>query len=700
MRSLPLVLALLPGIAAAKPIGWGAEGAGSVEISGPVEVPLVSGPATKGNPGVWVTAKPDAEGFAAGKLAVVDLAGGWTTITEGDAATYGAKVKHGRRVLWITPHPGRKLLNSFEIDVWEKTYDYAVIPELHVGGVVLHDVRARVGSSFTLGVATFEEVGAALLPSKGVVKFVPADQAEALLAEVGTPADAVRSPAKRWKEWGQTERGTGVSFAVAGSVGGREGQVRIRTDRNASVLTSDDGTWTRKVDGVRSVATAPVVAGATVSEVWVSETGTIASIDGSVIAVLGYDALYSADIAVAPGLDKLAIKPITSPKLVDPRTPMLEYAKAKFERDEKTAAEKPEEKATVEGYDPGLPGAVGRETAYADALNKAGRLPEAVEHYRKAVAVAGDNCAPYHALGNALLATGNAAEAAPLFEKAGGLWDRWYAQDVDTRDLIAAKKNPAGATFANPQPSSCHTAWGDAAEARLAMGDHAAVADLYSKHVDLDADLPLAYGLSLLAQGKTEAANGAIRQAINMGASDDATRAALAFVNGGAVADRQVERVAFTTDLVSFGRIGVVEAARKSGGDAAALAATEELAKNDPLSVEAAVLHAYELHRQGKADELAKALAAMEPLLGTWQARWQNHPAAGTYAAVVQALKGDAAGAKSALEANQKDFGPTSGNVIAQAMVARIAGDAAAADAALATLRATRPLDARGFVGL
>jgi hypothetical protein len=66
----------------------------------------------------------------------------------------------------------------------------------------------------------------------------------------------------------------------------------------------------------------------------------------------------------------------------------------------------------------------------------------------------------------------------------------------------------------------------------------------------------------------------------------------------------------------------------------------------------------------------------------------------------VLALKGDAAGAKSALEAHAKDFGPTSVNIVAQALVASVAGDGAAADAALATLRATDPLDALGWVDL
>jgi tetratricopeptide (TPR) repeat protein len=543
MRSLPLVLALIPGIALAKAPDWGAEGAGKVEIAGPVEVPLYLGQATKGLPAVWVTGAVPAEGAPTAMFASIDLTRGWTQVPEPVAKALGAKPKGG----------------------------FAVIPELHIGDVVLRDVRAQVGPAFVIGVATLDELGVAMLPSKGVLKMVPADQAEALLSEVGTAAEAGRNGTKPYFEQGQKVRGNGTSLTVDGTIGGSTGIVYLRPDKAQTQVFSENPTWTRKVDGVRQVGTEPVVAGAKLGSVWAQENGSIGSYDGKMIGSIGFDALYAADVAVAPAAAKIAVKAVDAPKYANPAPKALEQAKAEFQAAEKAAAGAPEEKKPMEGADPGLPGTVGRETAYAGALLAAGQSAEAIEHYRKAVAVAGDACAPYHALGQALLATGNAQEAAPLFEKAGALWDKWYAQDVDTRDLIAAGKAPSlaapagkapsDAAFLLPQASSCHKAWGDAAEAKLAMGDHAGVADLYAKHVDLDADLPLAYGLSLLAQGKAEAADGPIRQAMNLGASDEATRTALALASGGAVADRQVVRVAFSGDL-SFGRVGIVEAAR------------------------------------------------------------------------------------------------------------------------------------------
>jgi tetratricopeptide (TPR) repeat protein len=686
MRALPLVLALLPGIAFASPKpAWYAAGPGSVELASAVDVDLIRSPDTQFLPAVWATlpkaAPKDGEPVPA-TLAVIDLASSSTTVSPGAAGALGLKIKG------------------------KEGDQFTTIPRIEIGGMVLHDVPARVTgtSALVIGAATLDTVAVAVMASEGKVKLVPSADAAALLAGIGDVTAGTRIPAKKYFDHGNKLWGNGVALTVPGQVLGADGQIRVDTATWASGVRADVGfDPMRTVAGLPETVTSPTVAGAVLGQAWVRHDGGIVDPDATVVARIGYGALYAADLAVDGASGQLAIRPATDPKAASGADLMLADAKTSYEF--AIAQVKPDDKppADTAGGDDGKPAIAGPEGAYAAALLAAGKTDEALTHFHAATAVAGDHCDAYLAEGEALIAAGKASDAIAPLTKAGELWDRWYAQDLATRTRIGKHKKVGEGAFTIVQPGACHVAWGSLASAYLAAGQGDQIDALYAKHVDLDASLPMAYGLALLLRGQPDAANGPIRRALNDGDPDQDVRSALSLAHADAAAmpviDRQADRIAPKADDYGFDALlPVIEAARLAGGDAAAAALAQRLADADPLSVQAPLLSARETHRAGEKGTLDLQLAALDKRVAAFVASQPNGWVGDSYRAVLAALHGDKAGAVAILDASSAAHGEHPELASARIVVASIAGDKAAVDKQVAAMRARNPLSASGFL--
>ncbi len=690
-RSVLFTLVLVPGLAFAGPSTQTfLAGAKSVDIAGPVEVPLAVGPQTDFLPAVWATL-PKA-GAAEGEpvpaaLAIIDLGSRYTTISSGLAGQLGLKVKQG------------KLLGNDE-------QKYTTIAEIRVGDVVLREVPALVGGTspaLSLGFGTFEELGVAILPSKGAVKLVPAAQAAALVQEVGAPLSVARVTDESWFEHGTKKYGNGLGFSVAGKVFGKDGQVLLTTDRAQSYAAAEtpipNARTLRGVEGaVEAVSLGEIALPAT----WVMHRGQLVDATGAIVGAAGYDALYAYDIALDPAGGKAALKRAEVPKSVDPAELLLAAARAEFEHASKSdAGEAAQEGEEAPAHDPGKPKVVSRELAFADALSAARKYDEAVTHYRAAAAAAGDVCKPYLALGRALLAGGDAKGALEPLEKAGSLWSRWYQQPLDTRLAIKDGKFQ-GEGFTLEQPSECHEAWGSLAAAELALGNYAKVAEIHAKHTDLDPHVPLAYALGLLAQGQADAARGPLQEAINLGQRNGTSvRAALALAEPELAGDAALNRwLQSEDDAAQVQLFAIVEATRRAQGDAGVRSMLANAVKADPLSLQAAMLAAREAARGEAvaAEAVAAARSVFEARLKAYGESRPNSGVASAYLGVARALSGDAEGAKAAVESAKVADPRLATNWVAAALVAEILGDADGAKSALEELRAHAPLSAAAFV--
>ena len=187
---LTSLLALLPLTAEASDTKWLSEGAEAVQIEGTVEVPFYRGAPTQGLPALLATV-PNAE-TSNEVFFHVALAGAGSMISKGQAASLGWKVNKAKKSLFFQL-PGYPM--GAEV-MW------AVAPKIQLGTLTLENVHFVVTEKgpAVLDLGAVEEVATALLPSKGILRFVSSDQANTLLEGMETVVEGKRVAA-RGKTW-------------------------------------------------------------------------------------------------------------------------------------------------------------------------------------------------------------------------------------------------------------------------------------------------------------------------------------------------------------------------------------------------------------------------------------------------------------------------------------------------------------------
>lgn len=146
------------------------------------------------------------------------------------------------------------------------------------------------------------------------------------------------------------------------------------------------------------------------------------------------------------------------------------------------------------------------------------------------------DCALWLDYGDVQKYLGNAEEARTAYVESARLYHSWWDIDLNTRmdinkaqadmkdeDIEAAKalskdadiNSVEGGWFLS-QPERCYVADGKVAGVDLALGNHKSVEENYRRNLDLDDGLARIFGNSALAQGKTEIAHEAYRQAIQL----------------------------------------------------------------------------------------------------------------------------------------------------------------------------------------
>jgi tetratricopeptide (TPR) repeat protein len=479
-----------------------------------------------------------------------------------------------------------------------------------------------------------------------------------LLAAVGAVHAAARVSARPFWFHGRRVWADGVTLLVPGSLFGADaGPVALRTQVYGSAAS--DGVampGARRTVGVERALGSPVVAGVPVSPTWISRDESLSRAEptGALGGALGYDALYATDLAVSAGTREIAVGTLTSVNVADPGPFTLERARERF-------AATASDDASATG-----PGEVARHQALAAALWTAGLVDEALEHDVIAVAAAGEGCAADLVLGSHLLAAGRPDEALAPLQRAAQRWDRWSLQDLAVRQRLQQGRPVPDSSLVD-QPASCHVAWSRVAAAQLALGEHAAVAEVYDAHVDLDPDLPLAYGVSLLARGRPAEADGPLRQALNLGARlDPAVWAALALAQP-EVAGPSARLLGLPGEPTLATGWFLVEAARRRDGDAGAERVARALVDLDPLSVPAHLLATL----ASPGDEAVRE--GLDAALIAFRFRTPHTELDLAFTAVARALDGDAAGARGAV--GGLPIAMAQESAVAQLLVAQILDD-------------------------
>ena len=430
---------------------------------------------------------------------------------------------------------------------------YVVIPSLTIGTMVLNNVTALVNdtksshsnvvpnASLSIGLASLP-TSYAIMNSLGVVKF--GDDAAALASEINATAVPYKSEtvlvgtSGSWAPFGQSKVIMPSHSLVVDATFGDQ-----------TVATELDFTGTHSLDKYVAVSSTITSFKNDLRSDWLSikvgdiDMGT-AFVSRPVerplsdavvpVATLGQQVLSQFDIVVDQSNATIAFA------RHDGIAGFFSTYDTELEK-ARTALE-PEE---TEGTDGESDGETEESSLNVGGINglisilKAGNLyTQALEQYNLLIADEEEktDCALWLDYGDVQLYLGNTDEARKAYVESARLYHSWWDIDLNTRmdinkaqadmkdeDVEAAKalskdadiNSVEGGWFLS-QPERCYVADGKVAGVDLTLGNHTSVEENYRSNLDLDDGLARAFGNSALAQGKTELAHEAYRQAIQL----------------------------------------------------------------------------------------------------------------------------------------------------------------------------------------
>ncbi|MEZ4238012.1 MAG: hypothetical protein R3F59_18080 [Myxococcota bacterium] len=690
-------------VAHAKSTRWFREGAEEVQFNGgQIDVPLYRGPTTRYLPTVEVQIAVAAEDVRPA-LAVVDLAGGWSRLGAEAASSLG-----------IQPD-----FEKFQGE-WRRV---AVLPEVRVRDVIFRNVHVEVVSDapgLVLGIEALPQVAVAILPSEGVVRWVPAKYGAALVQSLGTPIPATRQTSGTWSGPEGRVHGDGLKLQVHGAMRWGEavveGSFHLRTDLQISRVAPSS----RLPEPVMRAGEPFHDVGARLGEVWlpdtwISEDAALTDPAPDFSAALGYDVLFGLDIAVAPETGLVSLRQATPVKSENATPVSVKFARARYDREEERAREtgegtrdfedptvkirfdKDQPKYEIPLGDPGKPAIRDRNLDLAETLWWAGNLEEALPYYLAASQSAGDACSPYLRLGERRLAmTGTRIKATdgaklvldPIFQ-AATLWDVWQGLDARTRAAIRDGRDVPKGGLQVFQPPECRIAFGLLTAVDRLRGDTEKVQEIESKHLADHPSIAYTRGLVALSEGRYAGADPLLAVALSMEAVDEVDlQVALARAKAGQGQLEDVIAIAkeipgYPTEHPLTAALGLLEAARSMAHPGVV---TKKLVRADDRWVPGQLVHA-----------LATGVAPPDWDPATEQ-RQPGSPQVACQKAVHLALTGNLREASYLLRLER--WPGFADWWAALAVVTALAGDTNARDEALLNLRVRFPLLPVGTLGL
>jgi outer membrane protein OmpA-like peptidoglycan-associated protein len=629
MRALALLALCLPATAlAGNPYDKYTGSVGEVSIDGVVELELLSGAYGGELPFIRVRFSEDDDTYW---LFLLDMGGDEIIVSKTVAEEHGSGVKTKNKNFFGSlgkkkDEAAYKLGGKFEVT----SFDQLLLGE----GLVASDVTAMVGSfpvpspildDFAFAsVAGVIGVGAldlptALLPSEGVVRFAPADQGQAILDAVGgtvVPFESAESV--KVKTWMGKQVLPGAYMVIDGEIAGQPVKLSPSTIVDASELRRSVEVGevpTQPIADVQGVFVGVKIGQHELEPAWfVQRDLTTVEYPGGIVAALGYNILADYDIAVDPVSGQIALDVAKAQQrhwpiqgIIGARDKELEPEEA----EEGEAKEKTEDDIKAEQE---KRAGVLDQKAFFHIV--AGEHEEAIAALEEATGLDAEPCERWFYLSTAYQHAHRFDDAAVAAQKAMDRYLAWSSLSSEEREEIQEMDDEEReASGVQPQDlDACYQMPGVIAHYQLVAGETDAAIATYTEHADLHPNIGLMAGIAYLLEDDDAAANGPLRQALNMGARStgqyqgilNGARIALAELyqrNGDldtALAHWERERNYLAHD--PFAAQQYAELVRQRDGDAAALAAVQALADGMPLNPVAYTVLGNELSAAGQAD--------------------------------------------------------------------------------------------------
>jgi tetratricopeptide (TPR) repeat protein len=435
---------------------------GNVSIDGVVEVPLLRGGADVFTPYVEVTLADESRHLF---RVVVGQAGMTATQAFVDAA-------EGET-------------DTVKFNFTKEEVETANISSFNIGGATFNDVEVRVSAesdsahawsdvlgggltiSGSIGLASFSSIGAAIVPSAGVLRIAAAADSAQLVSDIGgTSVTYFSVDATAWTY--NDDRKLllpGSPVVIAGSVGGQAANIAIGARSSTLSTELSEGMESVYAYGVVDVVSEAVNIGAGDTTLTMIEDADLRYYGMPYNATIGARTLAGMDVAWDPSTSTIAFAPAaddTRGTWWDVAITNAEAAMAEGDEEEGDGEESAEEESSAD------PAAAAATAELALLYGLSGNHERQMELAAEALALNSEDCQGYMTLGAYQLHSGDFAGAMENLTTATTMWGEWYSIDLETRQELAESEDEDAQ---KPQTSACYRAEGLLGVAMAVAGD-------------------------------------------------------------------------------------------------------------------------------------------------------------------------------------------------------------------------------------
>ena len=437
---------------------------GNVSLDGVVEVPLLRGGADVFTPYVEVTLADESRHIFRVVIGQAGMTATQAFVDAAESETDTVKFNFTKEEVETANissfNIGAATFNDVAVSVTAESDNAHAWSEILGGGLTV---------SGSIGLASFSSIGAAIVPSAGVLRIAAAADSAQLVSDIGGTSVTYFSPNPTAWTYNDDRKLLlpGSPVVIAGSVGGQAANIAIGT-RSSTVSTElSESMESVYAYGVVDVVSEAVNIGAGDTTLTMMEDADLRYYGMPYNATLGAGILAGMDVAWDPTTSTIAFATAADDARSTWWDVAITNAEAAMAEGDEEESDGDSEESTEEdsGADPAAAAATA-ELALLYGLS--GNHERQMELAAEALALNPEDCQGYMTLGAYQLHSGDFTGAMENLSTANTMWGEWYSIDLETRQELAESEDEDAQ---KPQTSACYRAEGLLGVAMAVEGD-------------------------------------------------------------------------------------------------------------------------------------------------------------------------------------------------------------------------------------